>query len=505
MGTEVELKLTAPLTALNKARQLPWLKRMAADPARIEDVTSVYFDTRKFALRDQGVTLRVRTIGAKRLQTLKRSCGTLVERDEWEQEISGERPDMRLARKTPLAPLLTGKIKRQLRPVFETRVSRAVVPLRLGKSEIELAIDAGRVETARKHSEIAEIEVELKHGDRHDLAALVRKLARSIPVTYGALAKSERGYALLDGALEGPVLARPISISPATSAADAFIVIGFECLRHIAANEPAVRRGNAEGIHQMRVGLRRLRAALSLFKDMLQGPSLRHLQAELGWLTEQLGPARDYDVFISTTLDPLRSRPDNHRELEVLENELVSRYRAGLLQAKTAVASQRYRKLLLDVALWLFDGDWFRMSDPLESSLRNRPASSFAKEEIRRRIRKIEKNARKLEHLDARRRHKLRIAVKKVRYGREFFESLGLDRRRKLRRKVDGALKVLQIALGSLNDMNVHGRIAQNLCRATPASQVAFAAGYLIGQEETRSDDLLSTAAKAAGNLRKVA
>lgn len=501
MGTEVELKLTAPRAALNKARQLPWLKRLAADRARTEDVTSVYFDTRKFALRDHGVTLRVRTIGAKRLQTIKRSCGTLVERDEWEQEITAGRPNLRLARKTPLAPLLTGRIKRRLRPVFETRVSRTVVPLRLGSSEIEIAIDEGRVETARRHCEIAEIEVELKHGERHDLAALVRQLARSIPVSYGAIAKSERGYALLDGALDGPVRARPVSISAASGAADAFIVIGFECLRHIAANEPAVRRGDAEGIHQMRVGLRRLRAAMSLFKDMLQGPSLRHLKAELGWLTEQLGPARDYDVFISTTLDPLRSRPHDHREIEVLGNELVLRYRAGLSQAKTAVTSPRYRKLLLDVALWLFDGDWLRTSDPLESSLRNRPARSFAKDEIRRRIRKIAKTAGRLERLDARRRHKLRIAVKKARYGREFFASLSLDRDKKQRRRIDGALGRLQKSLGSLNDMTVHSRLAQPLSRATTATQAAFAVGYLIAQEETRSAGMLADALAAADRL----
>jgi inorganic triphosphatase YgiF len=505
VATEVELKLAASRPALTRAMRLPWLKRIAADTARTEDLTSVYFDTRKFALRDQGVTLRVRAIGAKRLQTIKRNCGALVERDEWEQEIEGERPDLRLARQTPLAPLLTGKIKRQLRPVFETRVSRAVVPLRLGKSEIELAIDAGRVETARKHSEIAEIEVELKHGDRHDVAALVRRLARSIPVSYGAIAKSDRGYALLDGALDEPVFARPIALPPASSAADAFIVIGFECLRHVAANEAAVRRGDGEGVHQMRVGLRRLRAAISLFKDMLQGPSLRPLKAELVWLTEQLGPARDYDVFISTTVDPLRSQSHDHRELDVLESELVSRYRAGLAQAKAAVASARYRKLMLDVALWLFDGDWFRTNDPLESSLRNRPAGPFAKDEIRRRIRKIEKKSRKLDQLEPPQRHKLRIAVKKVRYGREFFACLGLDRRRRVQRKTDAALKALQSALGSLNDMNVHARLAQNLSRAKTASQAAFAIGYLIGQEKMRSKAVLSSAAKAADKLRRVA
>lgn len=505
METEVELKLTAPRAALSKARQLPWLKKMALNGARTEHLSSVYFDTPKRALRDRGLTLRVRRIGEKRLQTLKRDCGTPVDRGEWEQEIAGDRPDLGVARATPAGALLTGKIGRRLRPVFETSVNRVTVPLRLGNSEIELAIDAGRVETSRAHADLAEIEVELKQGERRDLAALVRRLARSLPLSFGAIAKAERGYALLDGALDEPVFARDVSVPRASSAAAAFAAIGFECLRHIAANQAAVLRGDSEGIHQMRVGLRRLRAALSLFKEMLRGPSLRHLKSELGWLTEQLGPARDYDVFISSALDPLRARRHQRRELDVLERELLARHKAGLAQARVAVAGERCRKLLVDVALWLFDGDWLTNADPLATSSRNRPARAFAREEVRRRLRKIEKKARKLDRLDARQRHKLRIAVKKARYGREFFASLGLERGRKRRRRIDGALKGLQTTLGGLNDMTVHARLTQALSHGTTATEAAFAVGYLIGREDTQAEGLVRDALNAAQRLKKSA
>ena len=234
----------------------------------------------------------------------------------------------------------------------------------------------------------------------------------------------------------------------------------FRCQR------AAVRRGDPEGIHQMRVGLRRLRAALSLFKEMLQGADLRRLKTELAWLTEQLGPARDYDVLVSKALRPLRSSNHDAEEFAALENDFDRHRKTGLAAAKAALESRRFRRLLLDVALWLFDGDWRNNADGLETSLRKQPIGPFARQELARRMRKIAKGVRKLGAMDPRRRHKLRIAIKKVRYAREFFESLKPDGGK----KIDSALKNLQDALGNLNDMTVHSKLAQGLAHINSAT-----------------------------------
>jgi CHAD domain-containing protein len=101
-------------------------------------------------------------------------------------------------------------------------------------------------------------------------------------------------------------------------------------------------------------------------------------------------------------------------------------------------------------------------------------------------------------------RHKLRIAVKKLRYGRQFFKSLD-GGRRKAGRKIDGALKGLQGALGSLNDMRVHMERARELARANGASRKAFAIGYLAGCEEARARDVLAEALAAGKRLKKAA
>ncbi len=89
----------------------------------------------------------------------------------------------------------------------------------------------------------------------------------SAPITYMAQSKPERGYALSAGEAAKPVRAGTIDLDPEVSTAEAFQIIALSCLDHAAANSRAVREGETEGVHQMRVGLRRLRAAISVFKE----------------------------------------------------------------------------------------------------------------------------------------------------------------------------------------------------------------------------------------------
>jgi triphosphatase len=505
LGTEIELKFAVSKSGLRQALTLPWLKRIAGDNTK-QELVSVYFDTRDLALRDHGVTFRVRRRGEQRLQTIKANSGMPMTRSEWEAEIDRDRPRLELARHTALAPILTDKIAKHLKPVFETRVERTVMPLHIGRSEIELALDHGRVATAQDSIEIAEIEIELKEGERADVARLARNLANEIPIMFVARTKAEWGYALLEGTVNASKSAEAVALAPSATTADAFVIIRFCCLRQIANNAFAVRQGDPEGIHQMRVGLRRLRAAISLFKDILPGKETSGIKNELKWLTEQLGPGRDIDVFIGKTVAPYLERHPDRSEFKLLAHHLERERRGTFAKARAAVESDCFRRLLLDCALWFVDGEWRSDTNSLKCAVRERSAKTFAEEELARRIRKVVKRVRKLERLDAMKRHKLRIAVKKVRYAREFFASINPNgRRRKTRRKLDGAVKQLQSALGRLNDMRVHVHRAHDFARANIASKKAFAVGYLAGREEARAGDVLCEALAAGKQLRKAA
>ncbi|MGY3444764.1 CYTH and CHAD domain-containing protein [Bradyrhizobium sp. USDA 4473] len=505
MATEVELKLATSKTSLRRLRALPWLKKMAGDNVERRQLVSTYFDTPDLALRRHDASLRVRRIGERRLQTVKANAIEPMARSEWEAEIDRDQPRLELIRDTALAPIFTSAIAHHLQPIFETSVERTAMALKVGHSDIELALDEGRVATVDDSVEIAEIEIELKQGERRDIARLARRLAREASITFGARAKAERGYALMEETVNAPVFGEAIALAPQATVADAFSVIGFSCLREVAGNELAVRQGDGEGIHRMRVGVRRLRAALSLFKDVLQGAETRGIKKELKWLAAQLGPGRDTDVFVSKTVAPYLERHPNSGEFEVLAHDLEKARSAGFVQARAAVEGDRFRRLLLDCALWFIDGEWRNDKDDLGRMLRERPVRPFAEQELERRTRKVVKRARRLRRLDAMQRHKLRIAVKKLRYGHEFFASLHPgDRRRKARHKIDRGLKALQGALGSLNDIRVHMSWAHDFARANAASRKAFAVGYLTGREEVDAGDALAEAVAAAKQLKKL-
>ena len=139
-----------------------------------------------------------------------------------------------------------------------------------------------------------------------------------------------------------------IILRHAMTAGQAFQVIGFSCLHHFAANQDAVAHSDPEGVHQMRVGLRRLRAGMSFFKDLIEQPDTQHIKSELKWLTEQLGPARDLDVFLKEGVKPLKREKPAAREVTTLAEDLDRRRRASFVQAKAAVQSERCRKLVLE-------------------------------------------------------------------------------------------------------------------------------------------------------------
>src|SRR5439155_26255193 len=113
----------------------------ASRSVRSESLVSVYFDTNRLKLAKRGLTLRVRRVGRKHVQTIKASNGGLFERGEWETPVANDHPDLKAARGTPLSPLLGKKTRNQLHAVFETRVRRRTYLVKTRRSEVALAID----------------------------------------------------------------------------------------------------------------------------------------------------------------------------------------------------------------------------------------------------------------------------------------------------------------------------------------------------------------------------
>ena len=515
MNGEIELKLGIPAHAAHRVVRLPWLRRLSSGPPKRRQLRTVYFDTRKSKLHDRGLVLRVRHVDKQFVQTIKAEGNGAYgpfERGEWEHEVPGAAPNLKLAEGTPLEPLATKKLKRKLKPVFETIVQRTTFPLRSEGAELELAVDRGYIKAPgiRQRERISEIEIEVKTGDPGELFRIARQLARYVVVAYGARSKDDRGFALSRKQPDAPVRGAAISLHGRLTAGEAFQAIGFSCLGHALANDRAIQRGDPEGVHQMRIGLRRLRAAISLFKKMLRGSETEAIKRELEWLTEQLGPTRDLDVLIGGQVRSIREASPVGADVGALEQDLQDRRKAEIDRARGAVESDRYRALGLQAALWLAHGEWSYSEAVSTKFRRETPLYVFAEAILAKRTKKLLRKVRKIERLDPRARHKLRIGVKKLRYACEFFAAAfaGGDKQDARRERFRKALKRLQGFLGTLNDIEVHKRFAQAIARSgnhgpTPPGE-ALAMGFITGREDKQISACLTGVEKAAARLAKV-
>src|SRR5262249_59324633 len=107
--------------------------------------------------------------------------------------------------------------------------------------------------------------------------------------------------------------------------------------------------GDPEGVHQMRVGLRRLRAAMSLFADILQDPQTAALKEELKWLTGELGPARELEVLVTRVVAPVKRRLSRLQGISSLSRDLTQQRAAARARAPDAAPPQRSPPLTLPI------------------------------------------------------------------------------------------------------------------------------------------------------------
>jgi inorganic triphosphatase YgiF len=504
---ETEIKLQLPSAASARLAGVAMLR--GTDGAkRSERQVSVYFDTKRLKLKRHGLTLRVRQVGDRYIQTVKSEDAGLFDRGEWETEIENSRPDLERAGGSALERLGIKKLRKKLRPVFETRVQRTTYPL--ARSDIALTIDRGEIGAGRKSMPLYEAELELKRGDRGRLFGLARKFARATSAELAVKSKSQRGYELLAGDGAAAVKGHDIELTADMPAKAAFHAIASACLRQIVANKPAILAGDPEAIHQMRIGLRRLRAALSLFPDIVADAKTSHIKAELKWLTNELGSAREFDVFLSKVVAPLKKHHGRLAGMRGLSRDLADRREAATARAAGAVASKRFRDLALDVATWLETGGWRQPRDRQAREHGEAPIAPVASAQLSRRWKKLRKRGRQLAKLDAEGRHKLRIQAKKLRYATEFYRTVFTGKKTEKRRDVFlAALKDMQDRFGELNDIVVHEKLATGIARTMadrPPRPVrrAFAAGLLTGHEEARFKPVLTAAEHAFRAFEKL-
>jgi len=488
-GLETELKFELDSDMLEKLRGHPAL----AAAAGAKRLRSVYFDTPHHDLKNSGVTLRVRETDDGYIQTVKRRQGAgLFDRNEWETAVAGVRPDLEAIRRTPVAGVLNGD-GGKLAPIFATIVDRRICLWRQGDALVELSLDEGEIAAGEQHEPIRELELELKEGAPSALFSLARDLAREAPMRLSFDSKGERGYRLAghDGA--AAIKAERTALSAQMTAGEAFHRVLHSTLSQIAGNAQLLRRSRMpDALHQTRVGLRRLRAALVAFKPIVADEVFPQVRAETKWLAGELDEARDLDVFLHDTFAPAESAAEEDAAIAALGVRLRHAQADAYDRAVAALDSPRFAALLLDVAAWVEVGPWTLGA----ADRRDQPAAAFGAASLSHLHHKVCKAGKHLDELDPPTRHKLRIKAKKLRYAAEFFGGAFGHKAERRRRAYLAALKALQETLGQLNDISVARTLGPRFV-GQRSGDLAFTAGLIVGRRE-REEPALVKASVAA-------
>jgi inorganic triphosphatase YgiF len=467
LQNEVELKLSIAKSNAARLRSHPAVLASRSVKPVTHKLTSIYYDTPDLKLLDAGISLRVRRMSGCWFQMVKAAGSSLAElhqRAECESIIAAGHPDFTKILDPHLIDLFADQqLRDALKPIFHTEVRRTVWLLTFDNGDkVELVLDIGQLVADKNRVSISEIELELKGGNTGRLFDLALELQSDIPLALNNTSKAQMGYAFYRPQPPAifkaklPILARDVE------AGDAFKQIAWECLHHIQGNQEVVLQGtDVEGVHQMRVALRRLRSAFSLFHKMLGRGNSAALTEELRWISDILGVVRDLDVFITQTLPPITAQFNNHLGLLNLHEKALTAQKKAYNNARSAINSQRYHRLLLSLAAWLENERW-RENKPEAD---NWHVLDIAQEALSKSHKQLYQHGEHLMHMHQEARHQTRIAAKKLRYAAEFFSSLyPVGKSRTFVRK----LANLQDVLGVLNDITVTENLLHQLIGKCP-------------------------------------
>jgi triphosphatase len=477
IALEIELKLAAQPADLSKLK-----RTLAAMGSRPESsptaLVTTYYDTPDLALWRQGLVLRVREGDGRFVQTVKMiDGGDLLARGEWEDELADNRPDLTASASGPRLPPGIGN---SLHPVFATRVVRTRIAIEPSPgTQIEAAIDEGEIDGGERVEPIGEVELELKRGAAAALFDVALRLCATAPLTIETRSKAERGYRLIDGAAAiTAVRAEPLRLDPALGRDEALHKIGRACLVHYLRNQPAALAGGAEGVHQMRVALRRLRSALVAFGKALPAADRRFLSGELRRLDDILAPVRNLDVLLTELLPPVRDAPTGVPDLfDPLAAAIARVRRAAHDKLTEQLRSPRHGAAMLRLLHW-FERHPRSGVAPAAGTTVGELLPSL----LDRRFRAVKKRGKHFRRQTPEERHRLRIAVKKLRYTIELF---GGSPAREDGRAFVKELRRLQDGLGYANDVHAARDMLRRICAGVELeSRLAGAGARLLDWHE---------------------
>lgn len=472
MGYEVELKLSINKSDAKKLHLIPFIVNSALHKPTKNKLISTYFDTSDLRLLDAGITFRIRQKSSEWIQTIKLAgagSSGLHQRNEWEYLVNSCHPDFTKIKEPRLIKFFANKkLQASLIPIFRTEIMREEWLLAFDNGDqIELSLDSGLLKAKQLHEPINEIELELKAGNVGRIFEIALALQKSIPLRIENNSKAKRGYEYYRLTVLQTFKAKLPSLDKNSGAITALKIIAGECITHLENNRDIVlKEADIEGVHQMRVALRRLRSAFSLFKECISSKESRLILNEVKWLANKLGNVRDLDVLITDTIPLVSDYSNNHNGILILSEQARQARRVAIKDLQETIMSQRYHRLLLTLSSWLESERWME----LHKNADNFNLLKFSKKVFNKFHKRLMKGQLRFQGMRPEERHKVRITAKKLRYAMEFFYNLYPS---KEIAKFIKKLAKLQDGLGQMNDISVTGVLLGSISKANPSDSLS--------------------------------
>ena len=496
---ELELKFAVPSYQQSILR-----KNIDTKTAQQQRLSAYYFDTPNQDLAKKGIALRIRFEDSQWVQTLKTAGDGVAKRVELNTvlsltgtpdtlDVSSLVPDISLITEPTVVAELTNimpldELAQALTVQYFTDVQRTSRQIKKNNSRIEIAYDIGKVGIGRLNSQkpannhgltqsdIHEIEFELLEGDPSDLIEVAKTWCKKYKLYLSTVTKAQRGSLLLANKQFAEPVKADLAVLQLHKGISQFAFLQAvvnNCLVQILPNASAIAEGSPDGnlVHQLRVGIRRLRTALKHFKfaqDYIDPNWLMVLKQTFSLL----GEYRDKEILQIKTQPLLESVGAPHVEWSTAVD----------IMPIDAVRANDFQILLLELI------GFTHLPVPADSPKAKAPVAK----KLEKLFTAIAVASDKFASLDTDSQHGVRKDLKSLRYVSEFaaplFASQTNGKKGKKATKLNAFLQYLEPAqdvLGEYND-NVVGH-ANYLEKAKTDPNALFAVGWFSGREQASS------------------
>ena len=497
---ELELKFAVPSYQQSVLR-----KNIDTKTAQQQRLSAYYFDTPNQDLAKQGIALRIRFEDSQWVQTLKTAGDGVAKRVELNTvlsltgtpdtlDVSSLVPDVSLITEPAVVAQLTSimpldELAQALTVQYFTDVQRTSRQIKKNNSRIEIAYDIGKVgigsltsrKSANNHgltqSDIHEIEFELLEGDPSDLIEVAKTWCKKYKLYLSTVTKAQRGSLLLANKQFAQPVKADLAVLQLHKGISQFAFLQAvvnNCLVQILPNASAIAEGSPDGnlVHQLRVGIRRLRTALKHFKfaqDYIDPNWLMVLKQTFSLL----GEYRDKEILQIKTQPLLESVGAPHVEWSTAVD----------IMPIDAVRANDFQILLLELI------GFTHLPVPAD----NPKAKATVAKKLEKLFTAIAVASDKFASLDTESQHGVRKDLKSLRYVSEFaaplFASQTNGKKGKKAAELNAFLQYLEPAqdvLGEYND-NVVGH-ANYLEKAKTDPNALFAVGWFSGREQASAE-----------------